>query len=62
MSSDLWLWLALRFEGVIAVVGLLMIAAGFALINIPTALIVTGAILLLLAVWPPGGKRNGTAS
>ena len=37
---------------IIATLGLGLIAAGLAMVSVPAALVVTGALLLGLAVWP----------
>lgn len=54
---------AIGARELLAILGIALIAAGLAMVSIPGALIVTGAILLLLAVGPlvwvrlPKGER-----
>jgi len=43
---------AIGAREVLAILGILLIAAGLALVSIPAALVTTGAILLLLAIGP----------
>ena len=45
---------------VILIAGFLIMAVGIALIHIPAALIVCGAILMY-AGWPKGGAANGNS-
>ena len=44
----------------LAIVGLGMIAAGLAMVSVPAALVVTGALLFGLAIWPL--MRHGESS
>lgn len=41
----------LGFDDVVALIAIVLIGAGVALIYVPAALIVVGAILLALAIW-----------
>lgn len=49
-------WFLAHLEGLAVMLGLAMLAVGLALYSVSLALAVTGAIVLLLAIWPSGGK------